>query len=376
MPGHRAAADLRDLSVAVGGAAAKSAPDLVCAFLPPVPEIQEWIDAMAEAWPTSLRLGCEAVTQFADGVMTGEGAVQLFWLDHPDHRAEALLVHGPADPTALDRLEAMLEDGSAAFLLADGLRFPVERFLSEVRGRLGAHAGTEEEPLLIGGLASQAVPIAATGARIFLDREIIEGACLVVVIHGVGMEVEIVRGWDPASPIYTVTGAEGNVLYTIDDEPATDWFRRFFTVDGVLATLPDAAYRFPLIVDGPKSERRSLYRSMKEFDQPPGAITFWGDLEVGDHIRIGIGNDASLLRTAGRLPCNRPADAAMLYSCVGREAVLGDLAEREVATIHDALGGASLAGFFTFGEIGPSAGGGLAYYNHTAVLALLRERPS
>jgi small ligand-binding sensory domain FIST len=52
---------------------------------------------------------------------------------------------------------------------------------------------------------------------------------------------------------------------------------------------------------------------------------------------------------------------------------MGDESEREVAAIHEALGGVALSGFFSFGEIGPSARGRLAYYNQTAVLALLKE---
>jgi hypothetical protein len=371
------------------------APDLVCAFMPAGADLEARLDGLATAWPESLRLGCEAVTQFADSTMTGDGSVQAFWFEDASHRAEPLLVRGtaasPPAEEAVARAARRLEAGSAGFILADGLRFPMERFLRDLRRALRRSAAEPEPgsgpgsvsgagpaqeatcPVLVGGLASQSEPIAAVGARIFLDREVIEGASLLVVLHGIDMEVEIVRGWDPASPIYTVTSAEGNTLYTIDHEPATEWFRRFFTLDGELAPLPESAYRFPLIVDGPKPERRNLYRSMRDFGEPPGAVRFWGDLEDGDRIRLGIGNDASLLRTARRLPRTRPADAAMLYSCVGREAVLDELAAREVATIHEALGGASLAGFFTFGEVGPSAAGSVAFYNHTAVLALLRE---
>jgi len=357
-------------------------PDLACAFLPPSADLPHQLEGLASAWPDSLRLGCEAVTQFADAAMTGAGSLQAFWFDDPAHRAEALLVRGtvespPEDATVSDAARR-LRAASAGLVLGDGLRFPMERFLRDLHRALASTNPDEEgsaveRPVLAGGLASQSEPIAMTGARVFLDREVTEAAGLLVLLHGIEMDVEIVRGWDPASPIYTVTSADGSTLYTIDHEPATEWFRRFFTVDGELAPLPESAYRFPLIVDGPKPERRNLYRSMRTFDRPAGAVRFWGDLEKGDRIRLGMGNDASLLRTARRLPRMRPADAAMLYSCVGREAVLGELAAREVETIHAALCGASLAGFFTFGEIGPSSGEGTAFYNHTAVLALLRE---
>ena len=145
--------------------------------------------------------------------------------------------------------------------------------------------------------------------------------------------------------------------------------------------MPASANRFPLIIEGPHPERQGLYRSMRSFDETPGAVTYWGELETGDHVRLGIGNGLSLVQTAagssGKHAYRRhgPApEAAILYSCVGREAVLGDgWPGPRWPRIHQALGGASLSGFFTFGEIGPTPRGNLAFYNQTAILVLLRE---
>jgi hypothetical protein len=349
-------------------------PDFVCAFLPPGEHLQATLDAMAEAWPASLRFGCEAVTQFVGDAMTSTGGLHMFWLDDPRHRVEVHALSGTPDrpPAAHEVTEVLdaLDGADGVFVLSDGLRFPHLELLAAIRARFG-----EGGPLVVGGLASQREPIESAGARVFLDRQVLADGCLVLVLRGIEMVVEVVRGWDPASPIYTVTEAEGNVLRAIDGEPATDWFRRFFAVDGALAPMPESAHRFPLIIQGPDLERAYVYRSMKGFDDPPGAVTFWGDLKVGDRVRLGIGNDTSLLRTAARLPPGEPPEAALLYSCVGREAVLGELADREVATISRALGRTALSGFFTFGEIGPAASGhGPAFYNQTAILALLRER--
>jgi small ligand-binding sensory domain FIST len=137
--------------------------------------------------------------------------------------------------------------------------------------------------------------------------------------------------------------------------------------------MPESAHRFPLIIEGPRPDRRRLYRSMKSFDDPPGAVTFWGDVQLGDQVRLGMGNDASLLRTAARLPAASAPEAAVLYSCVGREVVLGNGAAGEAAAVYRALQGAPLSGFFSFGEIGPTPGGGPAFYNQTAILILLTE---
>jgi hypothetical protein len=348
-------------------------PDFILSFLPPGGALRNTLAVLTSLWPDSLRFGCEAMTQFADASVTTAGAVHLFWLDHPrrNHVAVEVIPGTHGEPPSARRVEAVARRMAAAdgvLLLVDGLRFPTEKFLAEIRKTL---AGLP--PMVAGGLASQGAPVTHAGARVFSGDRILPSACLAVTLHGVNMRVEVVRGWTPASPVYTITRAEGPVVWEIDGEPATDWYRRFFTIHGELAPLPDSSYRFPLLVEGPRPERQELYRSMRVFDDPPGAVTFWGDLETGDRVRLGMGDNVSLVRTASELVAGPPPDAAILYSCVGRESVLGGMSGQETAMIHKALGGAALSGFFTFGEIGPTPSGHLAYYNQTAILVLLQE---
>lgn len=347
-------------------------PDLVLALLPPDPNLRHNLAAFASAWPEALRCGCEAVTQFADREMTTSGSAQLFWFDHPDHCATVEVVPGThGEPPPRRKVEALARHISASdgtLLLVDGLRFPTETLLDHLRLELGSQA-----PLVAGGLASQPLPISGTGARVFLGERILPSACLAILLRGVRLRIEIVRGWSPASPVYEVTGAEGSVVFEIEGEPAADWYRRFFTVEGRLAPMPETAYRFPLIVEGPSPERQGLYRSMRGFDEPPGAVTLWGSIETGDKVRLGMGNDHTLVETAANFEAGPPPEAAILYSCVGRQEVLKGSASLEVAAIRRSLGRVPLSGFFTFGEIGPTPAGQIAYYNQTAILVLLNE---
>jgi len=362
----------RDLLVEAASALGRP-PDFALAFLPPEEGLRDTMAAMTSAWPDALRFGCEAVTQFGDADLTSAGIVQLFWLDDPQrHRVSLEVIPGtygePPSPRRVEALGRRIAAGDGTLLLVDGLRFPAERLLADLRRTL-----VTMPPQVAGGLASLAEPVAGAGARVFTGDRVLPSACLAVTFHGVAMQVEVVRGWSPASPVYTITRAEGTVVHAIDGEPATEWYRRFFSVDGELAPMPASANRFPLIVEGPRPERQGLYRSMRLFGEPADAVTFWGELETGDQVRLGMGNGRSLVRTASELTAGTPADAAILYSCVGREEVMGEMACEEVAAIHHALGEVPLSGFFTFGEIGPTARGSLAYYNLTAILVLLRE---
>lgn len=353
--------------------------DLVLAFLPPAGDPAATLDAIADRFPAAVVAGCEAVTQFADGAVAGAGTLHLFRFAVPGHRAEVELVPGSyEEPPDADRLAALadrLTAGQPLLFIADGLRFPVEDALAVLRRAL-ARRGFVGPPPLAGALASQGEPVERPGARVFSGRTVHESAALAVVLHGVEARLEVVRGWDPASPGYVVTRAEGKVLHEIDGRPAVDWYRRFFTVGGRLAPLPETAWRFPLIIEGPAPERNGLYRSMRFFDEPAGAVTLWGEVHDGDRIRLGMGNEASLVERAGTLAGTAGGgapEAAILYSCVGREVVLGDGAAGEAAAVYRALEGAPLSGFFSFGEIGPTPGGGPAFYNQTAILILLTE---
>lgn len=344
-------------------------PDLALAFLPPEDCLRPTLAAMTAAWPDTLRVGCEAVTQFAGPEATGQGVIQLFWFDDPRHRATVEVVPGThGEPPSARRVEAVarrIAGSDGALLLVDGLRFPAEPLLAALRRIL-----VSVPPLVAGGLASRMTTV---GARVFVGERVLPSACLVITLHGVSMRVEVMRGWTPASPVYTVTRAEGGVVHEIEGEPATDWYRRFFTVQGELAPMPDTANRFPLIVEGPRPERQGLYRAMGGFDDPPGAVRFLGDVETGDRVRLGMGNECSLVGTAAELAAEPAPEAAILYSCTGRESLLGDRSSAEVAAIHQALRGVPLSGFFTCGEIAPTARGNLGFYNLTAILVLLWE---
>lgn len=347
------------------------APDFVLAFLPPSADIETRLELITREWPDALVFGCEAVTQFAGNSLSNEGSLHLFCLDDRRRRPEVEVIEAslcdPIGEDDLNRVMGLLERSSGALLICDGLRFPTNELLVRIRETLGASA-----PVVAGGLASQREPIDQPGARVFFNGRVYPSAALAVGFQGIEAEVAIVRGWQPASPIFTVTRTDGNVVYEIDGKPAVEWYRQFFEVDGEIAPMPVSAHRFPLIVEGPRPERAGLYRSMKAFNEPPGAVSYWGEFETGDNVRLGMGDGGSLIDGAAQLGAAKNAQAAVLFSCVGREMVLGDIAQKEIETIGNALG-IPLSGFFSFAEIGPSSKGILAYYNQTAVLVLLRE---
>jgi hypothetical protein len=349
-------------------------PDLILAFLPSDGGAADTLEAMAEVWPASRRVGCETPRQFADAEIATSGCLQCFWWSDADHEVQVEVLRGfhdsPPDATSVEAVCRSLATADSVLLLADGLRFPVRSLVTDLRRHRVSLPGQ-----IVGVLASRLIPAENedAGARVFLDTHIYPSACLVLAFSGVTMDHALVHDYAPGSPVYTVTRAEENTVHEIDGVPAVDWYRRFFLVDGQMAPMPRTANDFPLMIEGPDPSRRRLCRAMRAFDEPPGAVTYWGDVREGDHVRLGLGKEPSLVRTAARMSAGARAEAALFCAFAGRESILGERAESELADLCGALRDVPLAGCFTFGEIGPGEVG-LALHNQTALLALLREK--
>ena len=67
------------------------------------------------------------------------------------------------------------------------------------------------------------------------------------------------------------------------------------------------------------------------------------------------------------------ADAVVLFSCKARHMALGEMVEDEISAIRE-LWKVPLVGFFTYGEIGPVAGGQCDFHNHTLVPVMINEK--
>ena len=162
-------------------------------------------------------------------------------------------------------------------------------------------------------------------------------------------------GWDPFGPQRLITRSEGNVLYTLDDQPALDLYRRYLGehADG----LPATGLLYPLSVSLPGTTEQ-VVRTILGIDEQKGTMTFAGDLPQGATARLMKANFERLIDGAGgaahtaSLPGSSP-DLAILVSCVGRKLVLKQRVEEEVEAVRDCLGETVLTGFYSYGEISP-----------------------
>ncbi len=244
----------------------------------------------------------------------------------------------------------------------------------------GLRDGAGPDVAIYGGLAADDLTFVATS--IFDNNSVTDNGMVVLLLDADKIEVKgmATSGWEGVGMENIITNAEGNVVYAINDEPALDVFIKYFgyfdnsEVKGKTLSTISAQYPLQII----REDGTTVLRSPLMGDDHTRTLTLAGGVREGDKFRFSIIpgfevidqtiEDFSQLRNKAE-----EADALILFSCKGRHAALGPLIEDEVKGIYD-FWKKPMAGFFTYGEIGPTSNGICEFHNETCSLVLLREK--
>lgn len=168
-------------------------------------------------------------------------------------------------------------------------------------------------------------------------------------------------GWQAFGPLRKVTRCQDNVLYSLDDEPALDVYKRY--LGDYAAGLPGSGLLFPFEMVTGDQQGQGLIRTILGVDETTGSVTLAGAIDPDGYLRLMHAHTDALVdgaETAARhaLPSLAAPALALLVSCVGRKLVMGDRVDEEVEAVAEVFGAhCALAGFYSYGEISPSAAG-------------------
>lgn len=281
---------------------------------------------------------------------------------------------GESSDAIAARLVASLPlDGlSHLFLFSDGLHVNGSALAAGVSAALPPHVA------VTGGLAGDGDRFHETWVG--LGTEIRPRQVVGVALYGSALRVGYgsVGGWDAFGPERLITRSVGNVLHSLDDEPALALYKRY--LGDAAAGLPASALLFPLALlrgDGTPA----LVRTILAVNEGEGTMTFAGDVPEGAYVRLMRANfdrlvdGAQQAATDARLALGHGASAAILVSCVGRRLVLKQRVEDELDGVRRVLGPAvTMAGFYSYGEITPvQATGRCELHNQTMTVTILAE---
>jgi hypothetical protein len=178
-------------------------------------------------------------------------------------------------------------------------------------------------------------------------------------------------GWKGIGTPKTITKAEGNIVYSIDEEPALDVYNKYLDIGGD----PSLAVEYPLLLI--RDDGSSVLRAAFLVNEDK-SITYSGTVPEGAKVRFSMPPGSGIIdytiEQLTEFNQHIPrSDALVLFSCKGRHIALGQMIEDEISTIRR-LWNVPLIGFFTFGEIGPVPQGQCDFHNYTLVPVLIYEK--
>jgi hypothetical protein len=121
-----------------------------------------------------------------------------------------------------------------------------------------------------------------------------------------------------------------------------------------------------------------VLRALLAVDEKEQSITFAGNVPEGATARFMVGNVEDLIKgTVGAATEARRQvvpELSLVVSCNARRAVLKQRVEEETEAVSDVMRAGRAVGFYSYGEIGPSAPGGRAeLHNETLTITSFAE---
>ena len=182
----------------------------------------------------------------------------------------------------------------------------------------------------------------------------------------------VTSGWTGVGAEMEVTSSDGNVVYTINNRPATEVVREYLGVQE--ENFVEVAVTFPLLLKRP--DGTEVLRAALSADFSAGSITYAGTVPQGTRVRFsssfGYETIESSIKDIKNFHSHHTlADIVLAFSCVARHYAAGSLVNDEIQAALD-LWNHPLIGFFTYGEIGHNIHGVCDFYNESLSLVLIR----
>ena len=257
-----------------------------------------------------------------------------------------------------------------------GAFFNGDEFVTRLEESLGP------EKLFFGGLAGDDWNL--KGTYIFTQNEETDDGISALVLNAERIELKgmAITGWKPMGIARRVTKSKEHLLLEIDGKPAVDMYLKYLGRTDLeekegYDVLRELSFEYPFIVERENNET-ILKSPMKinleenglfmDMEMPEGT-KFWFTKPPELDIVEEILEKANLLKNSP----NEEADALLIFSCAGRQPILGPFVTEENESLAE-LWQTPMAGFFTYGEIGRSYQGKQNFHGGACCWVTLKER--
>ncbi len=254
--------------------------------------------------------------------------------------------------------------------------FDGEKLVQSMEKSLGA------EKIFFGGLAGDDWTL--KGSFVFTNKKDTDYGIVALVLDGnkIALEGMAVTGWKPMGITRTVTKSKGNLLYEIDHKSAVELYLKYLgkeekITDQNFKIYEEMGFEYPFIVERDKNE--TILKTPVNIDSGEKALVMNIPMEEGTKFWFSQPPDFYIVEeviekaTELKQDTNKEVDALLIFSCAGRQPILGPMATEENEGLAQ-LWKTPMAGFFTYGEIGRSYHGKQNFHAGACCWVTLKEK--
>ncbi|MBA2499230.1 MAG: FIST C-terminal domain-containing protein [Chitinophagaceae bacterium] len=330
-------------------------------------------------------IGASSSGEFIDGYQD-EGAIVILLLDL-NKAYYRILFKDVGNMTVSDAATQMAQAAlkhfsNPAFILCStglsstGKMMDGETLIRSIENIVGSHVN------MFGGMAGDDMTFTGTYAFTYNQSTDYGMAVLILNEDKVSLHGMAISGWKPIGVTRTVTKSEDNLIYMIDDQPALDMYMRYLgsvlpSADNKLEFFENLGNQYPIQIE--RDDRESLMCNPIGFDREKNALICEINIQQGSKFRFSTPPDFDIVETvinkAKELKnANQAdADAVLIFSCAGRLAALGPLAQQENDGLAE-VWNSPMAGFYSYGEFGRSVNGKHEFHSTTNSWVALKEK--
>lgn len=264
-----------------------------------------------------------------------------------------------------------------AFIIASGwMKIDGEQIIK------GIEDGFGRETTIFGGMAGDDVTL--TGPIVFTDSKSSISGLVAIIIDADKMDVAGIAtcGWKPIGIAKTVTKSQGQIVYTIDDQPALDVVTRYLGLNiDDLPVITDSVVNlgayYPLQLE--RDNAPPVMRTVQLGNKEDHSLICAGNVPQGAKVRFSLPPDFDAIDTVVgectdlKNEQQHDADAVIMFSCISRYLSFGVLTAEEIERVEK-VWNAPFIGFFSYGEFGKSTRGKHEFHNNTCCVVTLKEK--
>ncbi len=256
-----------------------------------------------------------------------------------------------------------------------GEHFEGEKLVKSLEKQLG------EDKIFFGGMAGDDWGLKET--FVFTHKEESNFGIVALVLNEdkISLKGMAITGWKPMGITRTVTKSKGKFLYEIDNKSAVELYLKYMGKADKIAEkdfkiFEELSIEYPFIIERDTNETglrtpMSIDRieNALVIDSPmPEGLKFWftnpPEFDIVEEViekAIQLKKDSS-----------EEADALLIFSCAGRQPILGPLVTDENEGLAKTWN-TPMAGFFTYGEFGRVLNGRQNHHGGACCWVTLKE---